>query len=322
MTIKNEEVIKLRSGCNIFEEKLLSVGVSKEHISFLKQNKLKSLGELAEFFELGKVEEVKLVPVSKIKGLNGLRGASNYSWLDHADGKAGNLCKRRLDSFQKKLDNTSLDSFRKWFESDEFLNTHDKVQFNYYDKYDEYYVGNGNHRTLWAKLVDAKYINARVVTHHYNFVKHENYKKNYEEYHQKIKNSDENFLKLLNTCNLELKYGDNKVERDQIAYEDFRISTYKSPHLDSKYRINYNNKSSIKEYFRLLRDKKVLLEKIMDRYFFCLNIPRKWRVKFIEVRISQSKEYHSYHLLKALNKRNWSPKCEFKEWKKIKQTLQ
>ncbi|MCY9026927.1 hypothetical protein MOF32_29060 [Priestia megaterium] len=93
MNIKNKEIIKIRSECNIFEEKLLSVGVSKEHISFLKQNKLKSLGELAEFFELGKVEEVKLVPVSKIRGLNGLRGTSNYSWLDHADGKAGNLSK-------------------------------------------------------------------------------------------------------------------------------------------------------------------------------------------------------------------------------------
>ncbi|MBX4163787.1 hypothetical protein [Priestia megaterium] len=154
---------------------MLSTGVSREHILFLRQSKVKSLGEIGEFFQSNGTEEVELVPVSKIKGLN--RGTPGFSWLDHAEMIAGNLSPSSFQSFQQRLEETSLESFREWLKSESFLETNDVVTFNYYAECDEYYAYEGNHRTLWAKLVDAKYIKAKVNKYHYNSAKHSNYKK-------------------------------------------------------------------------------------------------------------------------------------------------
>ena len=52
-----------------------------------------------------------------IKGLTNTRGEENHSWWDHVSLKAGKLMPTRLRSIQKKLEETSLEEFKKWFVS-------------------------------------------------------------------------------------------------------------------------------------------------------------------------------------------------------------
>lgn len=148
-------------------------------------------------------------------------------------------------------------------------------------------------------------------------------KKNYEKYANEVKNSDQHFRELLDICNLELKFNNNKVERNQIGYEDFQFSTYNSPHLNDKYRINYNSKVTIHAYFKMLKQQRALLINIMDRYFMSLKIPKKWRGRFLDFCYSRStKYYHEFYILKVLNNKNWSPKCDLNEWRNIKQKIE
>ena len=74
------------------------------------------------------------------------------------------------------------------------------MELYYYDEFDEYHVAHdGNHRTLWAKLVDAEYIRARVYKYKYNPTKHDNYKR--------IQCILGDYKKFLHVCNLQLIEG-------------------------------------------------------------------------------------------------------------------
>ncbi|MGG4392111.1 hypothetical protein COK01_24805 [Priestia megaterium] len=285
---------------------MLSIGISKEHIDLLKKEKLKSDIELEKYFDLdSKVRDdtkFELVPVSKIKGLNRHRGEAGYTWLDHVEKKAGGLDKRKFESIQQKLDNTSLEEFKEWFSSDSFPMKQDKLTLFYYADYDEYYVGNGNHRTSWAKLVDAEYIKANVITYRYNPIKYTNF--------QKVKRLEENFFQLLNICNLHYN-----LRQDLVEYKGWSVVIHKPLIITSN-----TTQIQITNYILKLNKDMDFIVKLMNKYFLFLRLPKKLRMKLLNFFNHCSKDnYRTYKILKMLQQRDWSPNCDSIEWKDIKQ---
>ena len=77
----------------------------------------------------------------------------------------------RFQSCFSFLDNMTLEELRASYEKLYF-----PVEMNYYKEEDEYYLTtDGNHRTLTAMMLGAKYINANVTTMYCDFKKRDKY---------------------------------------------------------------------------------------------------------------------------------------------------
>ncbi|QIZ08453.1 hypothetical protein HFZ78_18495 [Priestia megaterium] len=284
---------------------LLDAGVSEEHLSFLLEDKLKNDKSFKCFFEcIDQQRENQLVPVKKIKGLSRLRGEAGFSWWDHALRKAGNIAGNRLEENDKRLQSTTLDEFRISFGSNNFP----AVELNYYNKFDEYYVSSdGNHRTLWAKLVDADNIKARVYNYKYNPIKHESYKR--------IQGILSDYTKLVHVANFEMKEG---IKEGELEYNGWPVYSLKFPNI-----YDYLNEEQISNFKNYVYKNIKMIENIMDRYFKFSKIPDKWRMKLFKLLINHlnNENEYIYENLVTLQEQGWVPNISVKDWKKLKSEL-
>lgn len=128
------------------------LGVSKEHIQWLKESKVCSHPQNEYCYVVDEPSKSELVPVNKIVGL-GMRGESNSSWWEHFLGEKGNL--ERLPTLISSLNSIGLNQFIETFQSEGFSR---EVKIEYYADKDIYYTISGQHRTTMAKVVNAPYI--------------------------------------------------------------------------------------------------------------------------------------------------------------------
>lgn len=155
----------------IDESYLIKRGISKDHLDQMKKELVQLDIGYHYFYDMVDTEEDVLVPVNKIQGLSSTRGEANRSWFNHIARKAGGLSLTRLNSLRRSLENQGLESFRESFKEREY-----QVRLIHYDEEDNYYVGgDGNHRTVWAKIVNAPSICARVSRYKINHKNRTNY---------------------------------------------------------------------------------------------------------------------------------------------------
>ena len=152
-----------------FEEYLLSIGVDHEHIERMKKKKLQPNKDDYYFIdEYDRGEE--LVPLEKVIGTS--RGTVGDSVFDNVRMMRNGV--REPSRFWKCfcfLDNMTLEQLKLSYENLSY-----PVIMMYYEEDDEYYVSlDGNHRTLTAMLIGARYVKAQVYGKHCDFNKKEKY---------------------------------------------------------------------------------------------------------------------------------------------------
>ncbi|MFJ5762748.1 hypothetical protein ACIQAA_27190 [Neobacillus sp. NPDC093182] len=282
------------------EMTLLNAGVNEEHLSFLKNDTLKSDAPFYYFFDVSDQREYRLVPVNKIKGLS--RGEPGFSWWDHVLLKAGNIAGNRLEGNEKRLQSTTLEEFRKRFVSNNFP----AVELSYYDEFDEYYVSSdGNHRTLWAKLVAADYIRARVYDYKYNPIKHGSYKR--------VQGILSDYTKLVEVANLQLE-GD-QYDCWDLEYKGIQLCSDEIPYIR-----DYLNETKISNLKNCVGKNIKMIENIMDRYFKFARIPDKLRMKLFKLfmnHLNNEKKFIYVNLV-WLQEHGWVPNISVENWKKLK----
>lgn len=151
------------------EQYLLDKGVEAEHINKMKEKKLQRDKERyynSNYLKTGKSErENKLVPLSRVIGVS--RGTVGKSVFENVramkDGEREPYRFQSCFGFLNKMTLEELkESYQKVF----------PVEMDYYKEEDEYYLtSDGNHRTLTAMLLGAKYINANVTPLYCDFEK-------------------------------------------------------------------------------------------------------------------------------------------------------
>jgi len=198
--VPTQEYIKIN------EKYLVEAGVSPEHLDKMKKEIVQGHDHYHYFYDYVGEKETFIVPVNKIKGLS--RGEDGRTWWDHITSKAGNLSWIRIQNLRRRIEEKGLEEFRRSFEDPSY-----RVELNYYDYEDSYYVGgDGNHRTLWAKIVDAPFICARVSRYSLSPTKWINY--------QNVQDWKEKLRSLLERYNLQLVNGHIEANGWSILYLD------------------------------------------------------------------------------------------------------
>lgn len=168
-------------------QELQESGVDMDHVAKMDQEKPLSLARFESYYDFIEEDETyKLVDVKKLKGLTDSRLDVNCTWLEHFNGKAGVLADNRIENLLNKLKVNGYSSFVHSFQKPIY-----GVPLAYFDKEDIYIAyGDGNHRTVFAKIVNAPYIYARVSYYRYNSESEHNYllyQKLLKELYKKIK---------------------------------------------------------------------------------------------------------------------------------------
>ena len=154
-----------------FDQYLLNIGVSEDHIAKMKEKILE--GPRDNYY--GNYEHpalgiTELVPLEKVIGTS--RGSVGQSVYENV--RKMNDGARRYDKFTRCfnfLNSMALDELRKSYE-----NLHEPVPMTYYKDEDVYYLtSDGNHRTLTAMLLGASHIKARVSIAHCDYEKKKKY---------------------------------------------------------------------------------------------------------------------------------------------------
>ncbi len=154
-------------------EYLLKYGISVEHINKTKNKILET--NKSEYYEYVPTRSPErgyeaLVPLDKVIGTS--RGTVGLSVYENV--RIMKRSKREADRFERclsLLDNLSLDELRESYQT-----SIEPVQMAYYVEDDKYFLsGNGNHRTLTAMLVGAKYIRAKVTNAYCDVIKKEKF---------------------------------------------------------------------------------------------------------------------------------------------------
>lgn len=153
-----------------FDQYLLDIGVSEEHISNMKDKILE--GPRADYYgnyehpDIGKTE---LVPLEKVIGTSrcsiGKSVYENVRRMGHSEREP-----HRFIGCFNFLNSMILDDLKKSYET-----LPSPVDMVYYKDDDVYYVNNGNHRTLTAMLLGASYIKAKVTIAHCDSAKKKRY---------------------------------------------------------------------------------------------------------------------------------------------------
>lgn len=138
------------------ETDLINLGVTAEHIQFLKDTKILSIPMEGYYYDVKKPSTTELVPVQKIVGL-GARGEKDQSWWKHFSSEKGNLT--RILPLKESLYKIGLNSFRHTFQQVSFSG---EIEMEYYADIDIYFVNAGQHRATMAKVTDATYMLANV----------------------------------------------------------------------------------------------------------------------------------------------------------------
>lgn len=187
---------------------LINQGISPQH---LKKIKCSMVGTAAEYFHYylhEKEEQNLLVPLDKVKGLSHSRGIPGFSWWDHLIQKEGNLSYLRINHLYRSLQEQGLQEFRQSFSEVTY-----KIKLHYYMEQDEYYVSiDGNHRALWAKIVDAPYICADVSFYKLCSTRYGNYKA--------IQHIEKQFFYLVRQCQFDLVDRFVQYKKCPVLYHD------------------------------------------------------------------------------------------------------
>ena len=141
-------------------EYLMQYGVSEEHINAMKSKILEESRDVYQnLAPLNSPERdyIDLVPLEKVIGTS--RGTPGLSFFENV--RTMNQGDREPYRFEKCLNflkKMSLEELQKSYKE-----LHEPVNMVYYVDDDAYFLSNdGNHRTLTAMLVGAKYIRAKV----------------------------------------------------------------------------------------------------------------------------------------------------------------
>lgn len=147
-----------------FEQYLLNIGVDSRHIERMKEKKLQGNRDIYYNID-GYDSREELVPLEKVIGTS--RGTIGDSVFENVRMmKYGDREPTRFYSCFSFLDRMSLEELK-----ESYKKLYDPVQMIYYEEDDEYYLSNGNHRTLTAMLIGARYIKAKVYSMHCDFDK-------------------------------------------------------------------------------------------------------------------------------------------------------
>lgn len=143
-----------------FERYLLDIGVDYEHIEKMKQKNLQSNKD--DYYFIDEQDEGEyLVPLEKVIGTS--RGTVGDSVFNNVRVMRDGVREpSRFYNCFHFLDNMTLEELKLSYEKLFY-----PVVMKYYEEDDEYYVSSdGNHRTLTAMLIGAKYIKAKVYSKH------------------------------------------------------------------------------------------------------------------------------------------------------------
>lgn len=152
-------------------EFLLSYGISIEHIDKMKNKILEDSRNIYYNYpplDSPKTDYIKLVPLDKVIGTS--RGTVGLSVYENVrtmhNGERDSSRFTRCLNFLNKL---SLEELRKSYENLSY-----PVIMDHYVNDDTYFItDDGNHRTLTAMLVGAKYIKAKVTDAECDYIKRE-----------------------------------------------------------------------------------------------------------------------------------------------------
>jgi hypothetical protein len=274
------------------EEFLLKMGVPQSHIDRMKRDTCLSSCDYQLFYEFAgeeEIEDLRMVPVEKVGGLTGSRGEGGASWWDHFTGKVGNLDLVRIERLKEKLKALGLDHFRSTFAHPEY-----KIELGYYPWHDAYIVeSDGNHRTIWAKIVGAPTIAARV----YRFLP-DHYKR-----YQRLVERKKQFENTVKHYNLIWKDSDLLAGEEQIPVWHFGRGYYNR----RRYETDENIQWMMKEYDRMEKRLKRLGE-IHERLSRFKNERiRDLLLRFLSLRseIFLDEDPVVYSLLQKLYKAKW-----------------
>lgn len=265
---------------NSLEGKLKALGVTDKHITFLKETFLES--EIyAKYYEYqGDQEKIELVPVKDIVAL-GARGKGNRSWWDHATYEVGSLEESRIDRFITNNNMTELSSsqINELFSREQFADISDRVKLSFYEQENKFFVINGNHRIMWAKLLNVPFIRAEVSYYSINSNK-------YEEH-----------LLYTDTKN-ELDHLIKKVEFEIIEKRDW-LGIYYKGLLITEYPVNYLTIDiclrSEEEKIERINKAINILRQIEDNYNYYMKYPsfiRLYILKIVKVFSSNNTKFN------------------------------
>lgn len=154
-------------------EYLLQCGVSEEHINKMKSKILEESRDVYQRFpsiDSSEKNHICLVPLEKVigtcRGTPGLSVYENVRVMYRGDREP-----HRFEDCLSFLEKMSLKELQKSYEE-----LSDPVKMVYYVEDDEYFLcGDGNHRTLTAMLVGAKFIRAKVTNGYCDTIKKKKY---------------------------------------------------------------------------------------------------------------------------------------------------
>jgi hypothetical protein len=268
---------------NSLELVLLEMGVLFEELQKAKKEKLQNYRSLFSLYQRNYEEDthLELVPVDKIISLTDTRGEFGRTWWDHISSKAGSLDSLRKRYLFDQLSKKGLHSFRSSFAEEEY-----KVTMYHFVEHNCYAVENdGNHRTTWAKVLNAPFIAAEVTRCRAIPEKYNNLKE--------IEKSKGELSKLITHYNL-------TYDGTSILYKNQMITDVFIPEPC------WNSFDSAKkqfEYYSELIACAVELHKELNSLNW---IKRKKRIlSLIFGSDTTMMEHHTYKILSSLYKANW-----------------
>ncbi|SDZ44774.1 hypothetical protein [Bacillus sp. 166amftsu] len=251
-------------------------GVDLDHLKKMNLEKPILCEKLELYYDHIPTEKKNmLVKISKIRGLTDTRLNTNCTWAQHMTGEAGVLALNRIETHYKYLQENGLAASIEYFQHPKH-----KINLSYLDKEDIYVVTDGNHRTVFAKMINAPYIFAEVEIYKHNYTS-EAYYLHYKKLLKDLKESAE-----------ELNF---HIQDRRIMYKDISLNTHEIP-CYSSFNFNQEEMFWIKNRFRDIHEQLNFIEKRM-RLFYFLNNKQK-----IRICSTLSHVRHVDHLKNAMNK--------------------
>ncbi|WP_100404259.1 hypothetical protein [Bacillus solitudinis] len=247
------------------EEKLRNFGISSSYIQFLKEEVLE-VDKYSNYYDVEQTESL-LVPVNDIVAL-GMRGVSNCTWWEHATYEVGDLENSRMSRFEENnnLSQLRIDQISAIFASDNFADHNDAVKLNFYQEEGKYFVTNGNHRVMWAKLLNIPFIKSKVTHFTFNPEQYENYM-----IHHDLKMELQTLLK----CNQ--MYVDELSGKKAIFYKGILVI-----HLPQKKYMNYSDAKSVELACSNITDTIGFINSLLKEYKYYVRIPAFIRLNFLK----------------------------------------
>ncbi|MED3325523.1 hypothetical protein P4409_00020 [Bacillus thuringiensis] len=261
---------------NCLMDELRTYGINLDHLKKMNQEKPILCEELELYYDcIPNEKKNMLVKISKIKGLTDTRLNTNCTWAQHMTGEAGVLALNRLETHYKYLQENGLAASIEYFQQPEH-----KINLSYFDKEDIYVVTDGNHRTVFAKMINAPYIFAEVVQYKYNYTS--------ESYYLHYK-------KLLKNLEISAEKLNFYIQDGKIMYKNVFINTHDIPSCSS---LNFTQEIMplVNNRFKDIQDQLNFMEERM-RLFHFLN--SKWKLRICSF---LSHVRHVDHLKNAINK--------------------